>query len=63
MSGLSSTEAWRWTYDRRAKRKSLSSLPILPLVAAIFFVLTFLIKALVDDAFTRGDVSSTIAYI
>ena len=62
MSGLSSTEAWRWTYDRRAKRKSLSSLPILPLVAAIFFVLTFLIKALVDDAFTRGDVSSTIAY-
>ena len=62
MSGFSPTESWRRAYDRRAKKEGLSSLPILPLVAAIFFVLTFLIKALVDDAFTRGDVSSAIAY-
>ena len=40
----------------------VSSLPILPLIAAVFFVLTFLIKALVDDAFTRGDISATVAY-
>ena len=33
---------------------SLSSSPVLPMIAALFFVLTFLIKALVDDAFTRG---------
>lgn len=62
MSELSSIEARKRAYACRAKRKSFSSLPILPLVAAVFFVLTFLIKALVDDAFTRGDASSTIAY-
>lgn len=36
--------------------------PVLPIITAIFFVLTFLIKALVDDAFIRGDVSATVAY-
>ena len=41
---------------------SLSSSPVLPMIAALFFVLTFLIKALVDDAFTRGDISAGIAY-
>lgn len=40
----------------------LANRPILPLIAAIFFVLTFLIKALVDDAFIRGDVSAAVAY-
>lgn len=36
--------------------------PILPAIAAVFFVLTFVIKAFVDDPFTRGDVSSAVAY-
>ena len=62
MSGFSSTETRQRSYFRRAKKEGLSSLPILPLVAALFFVLTFLIKALVDDAFTRGEISAGIAY-
>lgn len=43
-------------------REGLSSLPVLPMIAALFFVLTFFIKALVDDAFTRGDISAAVAY-
>ncbi len=37
-------------------------MPFLEYVAAFFFVLTFVIKAFVDDAYTAGDVSATIAY-
>lgn len=62
MSGFNSTETWQRPYSCYAKKAGLSSLPILPLVAAVFFVLTFLIKALVDDAFTRGEISAGIAY-
>lgn len=47
---------------RTAVGGSLARRPILPMIAAVFFVLTFLIKALVDDAFTRGDVSAAVAY-
>lgn len=35
---------------------------VLPYVAAFFFVLTFLIKAFVDEDFQRGSVSTTVAY-
>lgn len=62
MSGLTVAGARHSWGSRHAEFKRLSSLPILPLIAAIFFVMTFLIKALVDDAFTRGDVSAAIAY-
>lgn len=62
MSGLTVTSPHRFVANRSSTQGNLSSLPILPLIAAIFFVLTFLIKALVDDAFTRGDVSASIAY-
>ncbi len=62
MSGFDATAPRQRAHARRAVKKGLSSLPVLPLIAAVFFVLTFLIKALVDDAFTRGDVSSTVAY-
>lgn len=36
--------------------------PFLEYVAAFFFVLTFVIKAFVDDAYAVGDVSATVAY-
>lgn len=36
--------------------------PILPYIAAFFFVLTFAIKALTDGPYMRGEVSSAIAY-
>ena len=40
----------------------LASRQLFPILTAILFVLTFAIKAFVDDAYARGDVSSTIAY-
>lgn len=36
--------------------------PIVPYIAAFFFVLTFAIKALTDGPYMRGEVSSAIAY-
>lgn len=43
-------------------RARIGNRPILPILTAVFFVLTFVIKAFVDDAYGRGDISSTIAY-
>lgn len=40
----------------------LRNRPILPLIAAFFFVLTFAIKALTDGPYMRGEISSAIAY-
>lgn len=40
----------------------LEDRPLLPIVAAVFFVLTFLIKAAVDDLFMDGQVSAAVAY-
>lgn len=62
MSGLSVSGRDDTFSRRRVARDRLSSLPVLPMIAALFFILTFLIKALVDDAFTRGDISAGIAY-
>lgn len=36
---------------------------ILPFLTAFFFVMTFAIKAFVDDAYARGDVSAVVAYM
>ena len=62
MSGLSASGRDGAFSRHRVARDGLSSLPVLPMIAALFFILTFLIKALVDDAFTRGDISAGIAY-
>lgn len=62
MSGLIASGQDDAFSRRRVSRGGLSSLPVLPMIAALFFILTFLIKALVDDAFTRGDISAGIAY-
>ena len=62
MSGLNASGRDDALSSRGIRRGSLSSSPVLPMIAALFFVLTFLIKALVDDAFTRGDISAGIAY-
>ena len=62
MSGLGASGRDDAFSRRRVARDGLSSLPVLPMIAALFFILTFLIKALVDDAFTRGDISAGIAY-
>ena len=43
--------------------RSKRARPFSELVTAFFFVLTFTIKAFVDDAFMQGDVSSAIAYL
>ena len=43
-------------------RTRLAETSILPILTALFFVLTFAIKAFVDDAYMRGEVSSTLAY-
>lgn len=40
----------------------LSDRPILPLVAEVFFVLTFAIKAFTDGPYVRGEISSAVAY-
>lgn len=62
MSSLSASGRDGISARRHNVRSNLSSLPVLPMIAALFFILTFLIKALVDDAFTRGDISAGIAY-
>lgn len=62
MSGFNASGRDDALSSHGAGRGSLSSSPVLPMIAALFFVLTFLIKALVDDAFTRGDISADIAY-
>lgn len=62
MTGLSASGREGARAGRGNVKDGLSSLPVLPMIAAIFFVLTFLIKAMVDDAFTRGDASAAVAY-
>lgn len=46
----------------KRSRVKLGDRSILPFLTAIFFILTFAIKAFVDDAYARGEVSSTVAY-
>ena len=46
----------------RYKILRLRDRPILPLIAASFFVLTFAIKAFTDGPYVRGEVSSAVAY-
>lgn len=47
---------------RRATIRRMAHEPMLPAVAAIFFVITFAIKAFVDDRFMAGEVSAGVAY-
>lgn len=42
--------------------KRLGDQAVLPLIAAVFFVLTFAIKAFTDGPYVRGEVSSMVAY-
>lgn len=46
----------------RYQALQLRDRPILPLIAAVFFVLTFAIKAFTDGPYVRGEVSSVVAY-
>lgn len=46
----------------RSRFPQLSGRPILPLIAAAFFVLTFAIKAFTDGPYVRGEISSAVAY-
>lgn len=48
--------------SRKRPRVKLGDRSILPFLTAVFFILTFAIKAFVDDAYARGEVSSTVAY-
>lgn len=49
--------------ERESAKRRLADIPILPLIAAIFFVLTFALKAFTDGPYIRGEISSTIAYL
>lgn len=54
----------RGSFDRVPATRTQAKVQrsFLEYVAAFFFVLTFVIKAFVDDAYTAGDVSATVAY-
>jgi hypothetical protein len=58
------TSIARGSFDRVPATKTQTEVqrPFLEYVAAFFFVLTFVIKAFVDDAYAAGDVSATVAY-
>ncbi len=45
------------------EKQKLRDIPILPFIAAVFFVLTFALKAFTDGPYIRGEISSTVAYL
>lgn len=47
----------------RVNKAELSDLEVLPLIAELFFVLTFALKAFTDGPYNRGEISNSIVYI
>lgn len=45
------------------ERAFSSNAPILPLISALFFVLTFFLKAVTDGPYMRGEISADVAYL
>lgn len=43
-------------------KRRLSDIEILPALAVVFFILTFTIKVFTDGAYSRGEISSVVAY-
>lgn len=49
-------------YYKKRRTNRISEQQILPLLAGIFLVLTFVIKAFTDGPYVRGEVTQTVAY-